>query len=135
MIFNAQVLGLSAALNNLASLEDRAMSSSGRAMGRTVLAGQGIVRGRASGRPGPRAVTGDYRRSIVGDWAQSGTTTEGAVGTNGVQGPRLERGFVGPDILGRVYDQPPFPHFEPSVPEIQQIAVAEHEAEIKGALS
>lgn len=70
------------------------------------------VKAHASGRPGPRVITGDYRRS----WH---TTTLGPgtymVGTNKPQARRLEYGFVGPDRLGRVYNQPPFPHLAPAV--------------------
>lgn len=39
------------------------------------------------------------------------------VGTNAPQGRRLEFGFVGADALGRVYNQPPFPHVGPAVEE------------------
>jgi hypothetical protein len=38
----------------------------------------------------------------------------GTVGTNAPQGLRLENGFVGADSLGRVYNQPPYPHFSPA---------------------
>jgi hypothetical protein len=70
----------------------------------------------ASGRPGPNAVTGDYRRAI--GW-QSGADTAlgtvwGVVGTDKPQGRRLEMGFHGVDSLGRRYDQPPYPHFGPA---------------------
>lgn len=72
------------------------------------------VMANASGRPGPRRVTGDYLRSIsaqpLGQYGGSGWF----VGTNAPQGPRLEFGFVGVDSLGRHYDQPPYPHFGPA---------------------
>ena len=76
------------------------------------------VMAKASGRPGPNIVTGDYRRSI--SLQVGGTVTQPwvAVGTNAPQGRRLEFGFVGTDSLGRVYDQPPYPHFGPAVDEI-----------------
>lgn len=68
------------------------------------------VRANASGRPGPRRITGDYTRSMnvtrIGPFARS-------IGTNAVQGPRLENGFVGTDAIGRVYHQPPYAHFGP----------------------
>jgi hypothetical protein len=80
--------------------------------------GRARIRGNASGRPGPNVITGAYRNS----WE---TTTHrlphGAmctIGTNAPQGRRLEFGFVGPDSLGRVYNQPPFPHVGPAVPYI-----------------
>lgn len=76
---------------------------------------QSRVRARASGRPGPRVQTGDYRRSI----GLVMTTYQGApaaiIGSSAPQARRLEYGFVGSDSLGRVYNQPPFPHFEPDI--------------------
>lgn len=76
------------------------------------------VRARASGRPGPRAVTGDYRRSITlelrSGGAFQGTTAE--VYSNRPQARRLEYGFMNmTDSLGRTYRQPPFPHWEPDL--------------------
>lgn len=73
------------------------------------------VRANASGRPGPRVQTGDYRRSISLEVSSSGTDVAAFVGTNAVQGARLENGFMGMrDSLGRLYHQPPFPHFAPA---------------------
>lgn len=74
------------------------------------------IQSHASGRPGPNAPTGDYRRSWTIEWR---ATAEAEVGTNKPQGRRLENGFVGADSLGRVYNQPPFPHVEPSVSIIE----------------
>jgi hypothetical protein len=70
----------------------------------------------ASGRPGPNAPTGDYRRS----WGPGRVTSYGGqysveVGTNAPQGRRLEYGFHGVDSLGRHYDQRPYPHVGPAV--------------------
>jgi hypothetical protein len=77
------------------------------------------VKARASGRPGPRVITGDYRRSLVWNVRQFGPSVVGQVGTNNPQGRRLEYGFTGVDALGRYYDQPPFPHFGPALDETQ----------------
>ena len=83
------------------------------------------VRARASGRPGPRAITGDYRRSITLElrggggsgalnYGSSGTTAE--IYTNRPQARRLEYGFMNmTDSLGRTFRQPPYPHFEPDL--------------------
>lgn len=68
------------------------------------------IKAAASGRPGPRVITGDYRRSWNTRVQQSSGGVTATVGSNAPQGPRLEYGFVGADRLGRVYDQPPFPH-------------------------
>jgi hypothetical protein len=73
----------------------------------------------ASGRPGPEAPTGDYRRSISRQVVKGGSTSEGFVGTNAPQARRLELGFTGTDSLGRSYDQPPFPHFGPAADEVR----------------
>lgn len=77
------------------------------------------VKRHASGRPGPRAITGDYRRSITSAIYVSGDGDQftGVVGTNKPQGRRLEFGFVGVDALGRHYNQPPYPHFRPAIAE------------------
>jgi hypothetical protein len=72
----------------------------------------------ASGRPGPNAPTGDYRRSIGRRTSSTPAGSEGQVGTNKPQGRRLEHGFSGADSLGRVYDQPPYPHFGPALDKV-----------------
>lgn len=72
---------------------------------------QAKIQANASGRPGPRAPTGDYRRS----WNTSHAGQVSTVGTNKPQARRLEWGFYGPDRLGRVYNQPPYPHVGPAV--------------------
>lgn len=73
------------------------------------------IKANASGRPGPRVITGNYRRS----WTSRFAGGVGIVGTNAPQARRLEYGFTGADSLGRVYNQPPFPHVGPAV-EVQQ---------------
>lgn len=74
---------------------------------------QAQVKANASGRPGPRMITGDYNRSIALD-VDAGNQPAARVGTNRPQARRLEFGFHGVDSLGRSYDQPPFPHFGPA---------------------
>jgi hypothetical protein len=71
----------------------------------------------ASGRPGPRAPTGDYRSSWRSEPVEDAdpTAVSRSVGTDRAQANRLEYGFVGADSLGRVYDQPPYPHHGPAV--------------------
>jgi hypothetical protein len=76
------------------------------------------VKAKVSGRPGPRARTGDYRGSWTSETTYNGMTAYGTVGTNKPQGRRLEHGFVGEDRLGRTFNQPPFPHLGPAVEEI-----------------
>ncbi|MFE5089459.1 HK97 gp10 family phage protein [Streptomyces sp. NPDC056638] len=76
------------------------------------------IKALASGRPGPNAPTGDYRRSWTHEMSSDGVTVTATVGTNKPQGRRLEFGFVGADSLGRIYNQPPYPHVGPAVEEI-----------------
>ncbi|WP_406262780.1 HK97 gp10 family phage protein [Streptomyces chartreusis] len=73
------------------------------------------VQHNASGRPGPRVITGKYRASWMSDVHRSGPAVVGDVGTAAQQARRLEFGFVGVDSLGRHYNQPPFPHLGPAV--------------------
>lgn len=75
------------------------------------------VKARASGRPGPRVITGAYRRSWTSGVDVTVTGVRGWAGTNAPQARRLEFGFVGADRLGRVYAQPPFPHAGPAFDE------------------
>lgn len=93
------------------------------------------VRANASGRPGPNVITGDYRRSI----AQTNTMTDGNspvayVHSAAPQARRLEYGFVGADVLGRVYNQPPFPHWGPAVRDIDQHLTKEINRIIRNAV-
>lgn len=74
-----------------------------------------MIRRNASGRPGPNAPTGDYRRSWTIKFHLSGNVT---IGTNAPQGRRLEHGFTGTDSLGRVYAQKAYPHVGPAVREL-----------------
>ena len=69
----------------------------------------------ASGRPGPNAPTGDYRRSINRHTTRTVGGSRCEVGTNKPQARRLELGFVGTDSLGRSFDQPAYPHFAPAL--------------------
>ena len=80
---------------------------------------------------GPRLLTGDYNRSITRLTTRRATTTTSAVGTNKIQGPRLEFGFTGVDALGRTVNARPYPHFGPGLDEISP----QFEAEIAGVLA
>lgn len=73
-----------------------------------------------TGPPGPRLQTGDYVRSI----ALAVGLLQAEVGTSKPQGRRLEYGFSGTDALGRVYDQPPYPHFQPAADEVEPLFTA-----------
>lgn len=88
------------------------------------------VKARASGRPGPNAPTGDYRRSITSEFHGFPGGGFALVGTNKPQGRRLENGFVGRDSLGRMYNQRPFPHFGPALDEIEPPLIGALEAAV-----
>ena len=75
--------------------------------------------------------TGTYRRSFAMETAEK--TAERCtvvVGTDAPQARRLEYGFVGPDKLGRVYNQAARPHIRPALDENRGAAVAEFRAAI-----
>lgn len=81
------------------------------------------VRANATGRPGPEDLTGDYLaswdvESVDGD---SPEEISRSVGTDAVQGHRLEWGFIGTDSAGREYDQPPYPHMGPAGDAIEPL--------------
>lgn len=126
MTFRGLIFGGNAAIVAVLEVQGRVDRGGLRGMRRTVQGGASIVRGRASGRPGPRVITGDYRRSISGDIIEGGLgRIVGQIGSNAAQARRLEFGFFGPDSLGRRYNQSPYPHFGPSVPDISTLAVRE----------
>lgn len=82
------------------------------------------IQANASGRPGPRVITGDYRASWQVTVAQTGGAVTATVTTDAPQWRRLEYGFVGADRLGRHYRQPPYPHIEPAWQRTQPVYVA-----------
>lgn len=68
----------------------------------------------ASGRPGPRRITGDYTRQMNMQAEHGAEGVKVTIGGTGVQGPRLEFGFTGTDSRGRRYNQRAFPHYGPT---------------------
>ncbi|MFD7995513.1 HK97 gp10 family phage protein [Streptomyces mexicanus] len=83
------------------------------------------VRGNASGRPGPNVITGAYRNSWRAETRSLRYSAICTLGTDLPYGRRLEFGFVGADSLGRVYNQPPFPHVQPALGFIGQTLLAQ----------
>lgn len=100
-------------------------SDMARVVYRTGAALRTQVRANASGRPGPRTPTGDYRRSIAQVNGLEGEVPVALIYTNAPQGPRLEYGFNGVDVLGRRFHQPPYPHWRPAAAGIQELFDAE----------
>jgi HK97 gp10 family phage protein len=75
--------------------------------------------------------TGTYRRSFAMETVEkSSERCTVVVGTDAPQARRLEYGFVGPDKLGRVYNQAPRPHIRPALDENRGAAVDEFRAAI-----
>lgn len=80
------------------------------------------VKANASGRPGPRVQTGDYRRSIGLQVRREGASIVAEVSSNAVMAARLEYGFWGmTDSLGRLFHQPAYPHFGPAADEMERV--------------
>lgn len=92
------------------------------------------VRANASGRPGPRVQTGDYRRSISQTNGADGPVPVSAVFTTSPQGARLEYGFNGTDSAGRSFRQPPYPHWRPAAEKIEESFTRECELMVAKAL-
>lgn len=88
------------------------------------------VKRNASGRPGPNAPTGDYRGSWNTRVYRGPDRITSTTGTNRPQAARLEYGFHGTDALGRVYNQPPYPHAGPALDEIEPLLIAAASAAI-----
>lgn len=104
-----------------------------RATGRTGAWFQTQVKANASGRPGPRAPTGDYRRSIgLTNTTQAGVAVS-TIATNLPQARRLEWGFFGEDALGRNYRQPPYPHWRPAIALVGGVFAAELERALQAS--
>jgi hypothetical protein len=92
------------------------------------------VQQRASGRPGPRVITGRYRASWSSEIHRAGPVITAEVGSGAPQARRLEFGFVGVDSLGRHYSQRPFPHLGPAVEQAGPSFVQGLGQAVEGAL-
>ena len=107
---------------------ERTYKALNKAVRKTAQLGLARVRARASGRPGPRRITGDYKRSMSIVYLDA---LVASIGTNAPQAARLEYGFVGEDALGRNYAQPPFPHWRPMADELPEILAANVDAALR----
>lgn len=88
------------------------------------------IMAKASGRPGPNAPTGDYRRAWKVTFSREGEVLGAELSNDRPQRDRLEYGFSGTDSLGRVYNQPPYPHIMPAKMEVEP----EYEAAVTAVL-
>jgi hypothetical protein len=98
---------------------DRVGPETNRTVQQQARLARALIRERASGRPGPNIITGQY----VASWRiEPFTVPDGGgavVGTNAPQGRRLEYGFYDmTDSIGRHFFQIPRPHVEPAVNEL-----------------
>lgn len=109
--FSSDLAGFARAMSRFA---DTLPEGTDDAVQRLTLIGLGRVKLAASGRPGPRRVTGDYTRSMNAQFTRGDGGIVGTIGTNAVQAMRLEYGFHGQDSLGRRYRQPALPHWRPT---------------------
>ena len=88
--------------------------------------------------------TGTLRRSVHVEMTTEGLRQVALIGTDAPYARRLERGFIGKDSLGRVYNQAAQPRWRPAwdnnLPKYQRILLgvfnrAEWEADIETAQS
>lgn len=112
---------IGALANDLKKYQVRARLEVGRTLNRYV----GILRleivRRASGRPGPRQQTGRYVATIRTKRGRGHVDRHSVYAyTHHPAAHRLEYGFVGMDRLGRMYHQPPYPHFRPAIDATQE---------------
>lgn len=114
-----QALAITRRYGLIAQTKVRA-NMSGRS-GVTYPGGEGGV----GGEIGPRAITGDLRRSVTVEIDATATGVSALVYSNEPQVLRLELGFVGTDSLGRHYDQPPYPAWRPAFDDLQERYAAE----------
>ena len=123
---------LSAQVAGVAATVDVAL---GPVVDATVRVGVAAAKVNASGRPGPNVVTDQFRSGIDGRTARTGDGWVGAYGSDAAQAWRLEAGFVGPDSLGRVFNQPPYPWLGPTVGPVSEFFVGRAGAAVRGVLS
>lgn len=83
--------------------------------------------------PGPNVATGDYRRTISMEPGHALGIATATVYTNDPRAARLENGFVGADVLGRVYAQPAYPHWAPAIPPTEAFLAARIAADLEAA--
>ncbi|MFI6469846.1 HK97 gp10 family phage protein [Streptomyces sp. NPDC050516] len=111
----------------------RSLVAAGAAMRHSAQALVQQVQQRASGRPGPRVITGRYRASWSSEVHRAGPVITGEVGSTAPQARRLEFGFVGVDSLGQHYSQRPYPHLGPAVEQAGPLIVQALARAVEGA--
>jgi len=104
---------LDGAADRLGEVTERRMRNVGRV-------GVARIRQNASGRPGPNVITGQYRASWRAETNGIPYGAQCTIGTTAPQGRRLEFGFWDmTDSIGRHFFQPPYPHVQPALGDIE----------------
>jgi hypothetical protein len=117
----ADVSGLKKLAKKITGMPRRTQEEMDSATVRFGVALHDATRRHASGRPGPNVITGAYRESIALEYRDGGAF----VFSGAPQAHRLEYGFVGLDSMGRMYHQPPYPHFRTALAEIRPLYLKE----------
>lgn len=133
-MINVRVVGATLIAGNLSTAAAQSGATCERVVRKYGALLQTRIKANASGRPGPNAPSGDYRRSWGTRYTKGADVMMASVGTNMPQGRRLEYGFVGADSLGRVYNQPPYPHVGPAVAEVEPQFIKELTDKVVGDL-
>jgi len=112
----------------------RHMSEAAKAQTENIVASVALkmmnqVRQNASGRPGPEIQSGAYKNSIM---MTKESSLAYRVFTTSPYANRLEFGFSGVDALGRKYNQPAFPHWQPAVDALSAELGKQIAASLKG---
>ncbi len=80
--------------------------------------------------------SGTYRRSFHMETVEkTETRCTVEIGTDSPYGARLEYGFVGPDSLGRVFNQPARPHVRPAFDENVEASTTEFKAAVDAVVT
>lgn len=116
--FSADTAELAILANDLRAYNIRTKRQINRTMDKYVGKTADTVRKYANGRPGPNRITGRYANSIKAMRGSGPEMYKIVVWSDHPASHRLEYGFVGIDSMGRIYHQPPYPHFRPAIAEI-----------------
>lgn len=84
-------------------------------LGRRAIRIESVAKQNATGRPGPKVVTGRLRISITWRLGVDALGVYADIGSAVVYARRIELGFTGTDSLGRFYNQPAYPYLRPAL--------------------
>lgn len=121
------VIGATEVANELLAQSVRAPIRVRVAVGESANVLKSLVQERVSGAPGPRIITGRYKRSIYVQLRSMSTWYEAEVMTDEPYAHRLEYGFSGVDSRGRYQRSAPYPHWRPAAREIESHFISQIE--------